>query len=203
MEKQKLDRTIWISVSAILLLLLISGIIYYRYRFNRSRRIIAELQVDSLQSEISGLIGLQQHLKELLSQRNEPVLVPLQDVIRKRLDILNGLLAKEISGKDKYAREYDNMIATIRRDKSEFIASLRQALEASHPAFIQHLQSHGLTDDEIGYACLYTLGLSGKDIGEYINLKRHYNISSEIRRKLGIDEHATNLGPYIRQLLQD
>lgn len=35
-----------------------------------------------------------------------------------------------------------------------------------------------------------------------MQLRRHYNISSEIRSKLGIDEHETNLDIYVRKLLK-
>ena len=41
----------------------------------------------------------------------------------------------------------------------------------------------------------------GKDIGEYIQKKRHYIISHEIRQKLGLDEHDTNISIYLRELL--
>lgn len=34
-------------------------------------------------------------------------------------------------------------------------------------------------------------------------MKRHYITSHEIRKKLGIDEHETNIGLYIRRLMKD
>ena len=34
-------------------------------------------------------------------------------------------------------------------------------------------------------------------------VKRHYVMGSAIRSKLGIDKHETNLGPYVRQLLNE
>ena len=80
--------------------------------------------------------------------------------------------------------------------------STRLAFKASHPKFIQYLEEHNLTDSEINYACLYAIGLRGKEIGEYIQLKRHYHISSDIRKKLGMNEQETNLGIYIRQLMK-
>ena len=67
---------------------------------------------------------------------------------------------------------------------------------------MSYLESKGLSEYEINYVCLYAIGLRGKEVGEYIQLKRHYNISSEIRHKLGINEHETNLGIYIRNLMQ-
>lgn len=81
--------------------------------------------------------------------------------------------------------------------------STRLAFTASHPKFISYLERHRITTDEINYLCLYAIGLRGKEVGEYIQVKRHYNISSEIRKKLGIDEHETNIGLYIRRLLKD
>lgn len=47
------------------------------------------------------------------------------------------------------------------------------------------------------------IGLKGKDIGSYIRKKRHYIYSSEIRKKLGLGEHDTNLGIYLRNLLAE
>ena len=44
--------------------------------------------------------------------------------------------------------------------------------------------------------------MRGKEVGEYIQLRRHYHISSDIRRKLGIDDHETNIGIYIRKLMK-
>jgi hypothetical protein len=67
---------------------------------------------------------------------------------------------------------------------------------------MDYILQKGLTDDEVKYACLYAMGLRGKEIGEYIQLKRHYTMSSTIRRKLGIDEHETNIGLYIRRLME-
>lgn len=80
--------------------------------------------------------------------------------------------------------------------------STRLAFKASHPAFITYLENHGLNENEINYLCLYAIGLKGKEVGAYIELRRHYNISSEIRKKLGIDEHETNIGIYVRKLLR-
>ena len=81
--------------------------------------------------------------------------------------------------------------------------STREAFAVTNPKFIDYLRSHDLTDEEINYLCLYAIGLRGKEVGEYIELKRHYNVSSEIRHKLGIDEHETNLALYIRRLLSE
>lgn len=81
------------------------------------------------------------------------------------------------------------------------MSSTRLAFTGSHPDFIKYLERHNLTEWEIEYCCLYALGLKGKEVGTYIKLRSHYNISSEIREKLGLGETDTNLGIYIRKLL--
>jgi hypothetical protein len=141
-------------------------------------------------------------LNELL-QEQSGLTQSLRRIVKTRLSILNSLLAKEITNVDSYAKPYNKWIESIRKDKDEFKNSTREAFTVSHPKFMNHLVSHGLSIDEINYLCLYALGLRGKDVGEYINLKRHYNVSSEIRKKLGIGEHETNIGLYVRRLMDE
>lgn len=116
--------------------------------------------------------------------------------------MLNALLAKEITNNDSYAKPYNKWIETVRNDKKQFMDSTRLAFAASHPKFMEYLENHGLSTDEINYLCLYAIGLRGKEVGEYMQLKRHYHISSDIRKKLGIDEHQTNIGIYVRKLMK-
>lgn len=161
-----------------------------------------ELETVNLRLEISQLESERDHLKELQQEQSE-LSKPIQKVIKDRLDILNGLLAKEITRNDSYAKSYNNWIETIRNDKKKFMDSTRLAFTASHPKFMEYLKQHGLSTDEINYLCLYAIGLRGKEVGEYIQIKRHYIISHEIRKKLGIDKHETNIGLYIRRLMKN
>ena len=86
-------------------------------------------------------------------------------------------------------------------NREEFIASTISAFQASHPVFMEHLKRCGLTDMELGYCCLYALGLNGKEVGAFTKMSRHYIVNSEIRKKLGLTEQKTNLDKYIQQLL--
>jgi len=124
-------------------------------------------------------------------------------VIRPRLAVLDKVIASHISSDDKFYRSSEEEIDVLMADREEFLRSTKIVFEESHPKFIAYLQDKGLTDWEIGYCCLYTLGLKGKDICEFIQKKRHYIISHEIRQKLGLDEHDTNISIYLRDLLLD
>ena len=124
-------------------------------------------------------------------------------VIRQRLAVLDKVIASRISSDEKTLDAAEEEIDVLMADREAFLRSTKIVFEESHPKFIAYLQDKGLTDWEIGYCCLYTLGLKGKDIGEYIQKKRHYIISHEIRQKLGLDEHDTNISIYLRNLLLD
>lgn len=137
--------------------------------------------------------------KKLKSRPDEKAMA----VIRQRLAVLDKVIASHISSDDKFYRSSEEEIDVLMADREEFLRSTKIVFEESHPKFIAYLQDKGLTDWEIGYCCLYTLGLKGKDIGEFIQKKRHYIISHEIRQKLGLDEHDTNISIYLRTLLLD
>lgn len=208
MEIQDRDRIILGTLCGIFGLVILVGWLYYRGYLSKTKRILAEkenknlrLEQENLRLEIDQLENERDNLKELQKEQSE-LAKPIKDVIKSRLNLLNGLLAKEITNNDRYAEPYNKWIDTVRNDKNKFMDSTRLAFAASHPKFIEHLEQHGLSTDEINYLCLYAIGLRGKEVGEYIKTKRHYIVSHEIRKKLGIDEHETNIGPYIRRLMK-
>lgn len=207
-EIQKRDQLIWYSICCAFALLSVIGVIYYRYRIGKTQRVIAEQENDRLRLEqenlsmrISQLESESENLKNLLSNQKE-LPEPITEAIRIRIEMLNSLLAAQISDNEKYAKPYSAWIDEILKNKDAFMDSTRLAFMASHPRFMNYLEEHGLTEAEQNYLCLYAIGLRGKEIGEYIQLKRHYHISSDIRKKLGIDEHETNIGIYIRKLMK-
>ena len=207
-EIQDRDRIIGGTLCGIFALVILVGWLYYRSYRSKTKRILAEkenknlrLEQENLRLEIDQLENERDNLKELQKEQSE-LAKPIKDVIKSRLDLLNGLLAKEITNNDRYAEPYNKWIDTVRNDQKKFMDSTRLAFAASHPKFMEYLEQHGLSTDEINYLCLYAIGLRGKEVGEYTQMKRHYIVSHEIRKKLGIDEHETNIGPYIRRLMK-
>ena len=71
-----------------------------------------ELEAANLRLEIAQLESERDHLKELQREQSE-LAKPIQKVIKNRLDMLNGLLAKEITRNDSYAEPYNKWIDTI------------------------------------------------------------------------------------------
>lgn len=158
------------------------------------------LATENMKLKISQLESEGEHLKELLTDAK--LSKPILNSIQERIDILNGLLAAKISGNETYSKPYDTWINQITEDKKSFMDSTRLAFRASYPAFMKYLDDHGLTEPELNYVCLYAIGLRGKEISEYIQVKRHYHMSTDIRKKLGLSENDTNLGLHIRNLMK-
>lgn len=158
------------------------------------------LATENMRLRISQLESEGEHLKEMLTSAE--LSKPILDSIQERIGILNGLLAAKISDNDAYSKSSDKWINQIIEDRKSFMDSTRLAFRASHPAFMKYLDEHGLTESELNYVCLYAIGLRGKEIGEYIQVKRHYHTSTDIRKKLGLNEEDTNLGLHIRNLMK-
>lgn len=159
------------------------------------------LAAENLRLKIEQLEDESASFKEILNKRKD-LAKPIEEAIKIRIEMLNGLLAAQITDNNAYAKSYGDWRDKLIQDKDEFMNTTRLAFKASHPRFIEYLEDHGLTESEINYVCLYAIGLRGKEAGEYMQLKRHYHISSDVRKKLGIDEHQTNIGIYIRKLMK-
>lgn len=202
MEIQKRDKILWLSLCVTLLLLIIICYVYYRYRLGKLKFERKSLETENLRLKISQLEDESTALKEILEKREDYLAKPIEDAIKIRIEMLNGLLASQITENDSYAKPYSEWKDKILQDKDEFMNSTRLAFAVSHPKFMEYLYQHGLSIDEINYLCLYAIGLRGKEVGEYMQLKRHYHISSDVRKKLGLDEHQTNIGIYIRKLMK-
>ncbi len=208
------DRIILISLIGLLLVSIITIIVFFRFKLVKADNRLKEQKNKQLQLEkeqqklteenirlqLSEMEAECENLKALF-QTDAEIPVQVSEAIKSRIGILNGLLAEKISGNVAYRKQYEEWVEQIVSDRQAFMDSTRLAFKVSHPKFIEYLESHDLTEAEINYVCLYAIGLRGKEVGEYIQLRRHYNVSSEIRKKLGLDEHQTNIGIYVRKLM--
>lgn len=217
---RKKDHVILIWSIFSMILILASMFFYVRYRHAKSKRTVAELEAeklailkdalennklaaklreDNMRLRIKELEDEQTELRDIL-KRNE-LTDAMRNVVRERLMMLNARLSKDIIEGAGDSGVYDRWIKSIRSDSQKFMQSNQVAFRVSHPGFIKHLEEHDLTNYEINYVCLYALGMLGKEVGEFTKLKGHYNLSTTIRRKLGIDENATALKVYVKNLL--
>lgn len=189
--------------ATIFIILFLTVILWFRTRLkvNRMERAIAEQEMERYKLMYEQMEEERDNLTDLLAQNDE--LEPnVKAAVGKRLELLNKFFTAYITNNTEIDRKANQEIEELLANKETFMVSTKLAFVGSHPKFIKYLEEKGLTEWEINYCCLYALGLKGKEVGTYIRMRSHYNNSSEIREKLGINEHETNLGIYIRKLLK-
>ena len=200
-EKESKIRVILWSALFIAILLAIIVFIRYRLKVNRMEKAIAEQETEKYRLLYLQMEEERDNLTNLLAQSDE--LAPdVKTAVGKRLELLNKFFTAFITNNSDIDRTASKEMEELLANKDTFMVSTKLAFAGSHPKFIKYLEDRGLTDWEISYCCLYALGLKGKEVGSYIKMRSHYNNSSEVREKLGINEHDTNLGIYIRKLLK-
>ena len=176
--------------------------------FLRHKYILSQKEKNLIQEQTEKLQILYEQItyeKECLSETlnlNTTLDKEIQNAIKKRIELLNQILVMEITGNYSKNNLVWNNIDAIINDKESFINTTRLSFEASNPDFISFLKEKNLSEYEIGYCCLYAIGLKGKEIGTYTKNGRYYNVSSDIRAKLGLSSNQTNLSIYIKQLLK-
>lgn len=167
----------------------------------KNRRIEIEKEMRDLNNSLNILRQEYIELKKLKDSKGSNQ--NLDPVIKKRLQIFNGIIASEITQNQQHKMEFENFRDGIWKDKEVFMTSLIEIWTLYNPKFIQRLEESGLTPIEKNFACLFALGLSGKEIGVFLNKSRHYHISSSIRKKLGLKPSDTNINNYLCKLLND
>ena len=189
--------------AAIFIAVLLAIIVYIRYslKINQMDKTLAEQQSEKYRLLYLQMEEERDNLTNLLAESDE--LAPdIKAAVGKRLELLNKFFTAIITNNSNIDKSANREMEQLLANKDRFMVSTKLAFAGSHPKFIKYLEDRGLTDWEISYCCLYALGLKGKEVGSYIKMRSHYNNSSVIRDKLGINEHDTNLGIYIRKLLK-
>lgn len=200
-ERESKKRVLLFATICIILLLGIILWIRTRLKVNRMEKAIAEQEMERYRAMYEQMEEERDNLTNLLAQNDE--LEPdVKTAVGKRLELLNKFFTAYITNNIEIDRKANKEMEELLANKDTFMVSTKLAFAGSHPKFIKYLEERGLTEWEINYCCLYALGLKGKEVGTFIRMRSHYNNSSEVREKLGINEHETNLGIYIRKLLK-
>lgn len=201
-EREKTELIVFLSI--IIVFVLLSICIGIRIRLIARTKQKEHLEVEKEKYRLQCLQIEEElgNLSRLLAQQHE-LSETTQQILAERVSLLNKFFATYIKSYGEPDHTINKEIERLVTDKESFINSNRLSFSGSHPKFIHYLEEKGLTEWEINYCSLYTLGLNGKEIGTYIKMRSHYNQSSIIRDKLGIGEHDTNLGIYLRKLLKE
>lgn len=191
-RKSKNDIVLFGFLAILALITVLAGIRILLAKRTQQMQYYIQLcqQLETERDNLSGLLARNQHLDERT-----------RNTVARRIELLNRFFTAHITNNMEINRNVNKEINNILSHKQEFMASTEQTFSASHPGFIRFLKERELTEWEIQYCCLYAIGLKGKEVGNFIEMRSHYNISSIIRDKLGLTESDTNLGNFLRKLL--
>ena len=201
-EKARNNITILLAVVIVVTILSLLIIARYRLRMKTAESELTKQEKERYMQLYTQMEQERDTLTELMEQ-NKGLDQAARDALLGRITLLNRFFMANITNNSDASRKVDKEIDALLKNKEGFMTSTRMAFAGSHPHFIKHLERCGLNEWEVGYCCLYALGLKGKEVGEYIQMKSHFNNSSDIRKKLGLPEHGTTLGTHIRQLLSE
>ncbi len=194
LEKERSTRSMMLTV--IILTVIVASVAVDRIAISKRK---TEIRNKWLKRDIE---RLEKEKNMLSGMKEEGVLNDeMKMLLEERLNVLNGFITAHISGNCS-EKAYDEL-ERLMSDRNSFIESTRMSFIIGHPRFLIYLKEKGLTDLEIGYCCLNAIGLRGKEIVAYLNSRSYYNASSAIRKKLGLNEHDTNINLYIQKLLKE
>lgn len=159
---------------------------------------IRELEQEDLQRQIYELMLEREELASLETSGKEG-----RRIIAERMQIIDGFVMSDAFNDKVFEHKAAERLKEIIMDRSEFVRQNRLIFNQSSPEFIAYLTDHGLTDLEIEHCCLYAIGMNGKMVTSFTNVKRHYHIGSDVRKKLGLNGHDTNISIYIRNLYKE
>jgi hypothetical protein len=199
-KESKMRIILW---SALFIAILLSIIVFIRYRLkvNRMEKTIAEQETEKYRLLYLQIEEERDNLTNLLAQ-SEEFAPEIKTAVVKRLELLNKFFTAFITNNSDIDRNASKEMEELLANKDTFMASTKLAFAGSHPKFIKYLEEHNLSEQEIEICCLYAIGLKGKDIKAYTNQSRHYHQSADIRHKLGLTESDTNLSIFLRDMLE-
>lgn len=193
-EREKSLKRI-VAILAVMVILLSGAIVLWLDSLMKRNRETYRRQCEMLEYE-------KENLSELL-ERNKEIDSNIRKAVEGRLGIINMFFKAHITEDYDIDKNAIKEMEMLFSDKEQFLKNTMLIIEGSRPKFIAHLRESALTEKEIYFACLYVIGLRGVHIGKYLKTTNIYNISSSIRKKLGIDEYKTNLDKLIKDLYEN
>lgn len=202
LKRARLAYSLTIAILGAILVSILSFHFVKKAKMERTALIHSKLELEVSQKELeTDNAALQAKYEKTLADfiKNSQNSEMLRNQIEQRISMFHKLIASYISH-DGLSKPLETELNTLVADKESLLCSLRNYTTAMYPRMTSFLKEKQLTEREIDICNLYLLGLRGKEIGSYLNISRHYSISSDIRKKVGLTEHDTNIGPHLRQL---
>lgn len=189
--RQTHQRTMLIAAIVILLLLgnLAIYLIRTAWKKTESSLTTLRLQYEDLQKERDALYEAQ--------ERSEMMNDDIRKIVNERLAVLDKVLLGHITSNPVDLKAANQSINELLRNRDEFITSTAKVFASSHPKFVAFLKEHNLSQWEIGYCCLFLMGMYSKDLEPHFSHATSNKYNSIIRNKLGLPLNGPKLKTYL------
>lgn len=180
-------------LGAIVILLLLGwGIIH----FGKKAIERAELSLDNLKQK-SDVLQRERDALEAAHRESEVMNEETRKIVSERLALLDKVLLGHITSNPVDSKAANQSIQDLLSNRDEFLLSTAKVFSASHPKFIAFLKDHHLSQWEIGYCCLFLMGLYSKDIEPHFSRASSNTYNNIIRNKLGLPINGQKLKTYL------
>jgi tetratricopeptide (TPR) repeat protein len=185
--KRENQKRLYISLLSLLVILSISIVI--KYWMERGR-------IKNLNKEFDTLKKVEKHYQDILKIIPESDIANEKEIIKNRLISFSSFME---SPKPDSISKVATQLEMVKRNRDQIVENIAILYGIRYPEFINYLKDFDLSVREIGFCCLYLLGLYTEDIKLIIDRKNIYNINLKIRKKLQIPSNETNLDLWLKK----
>ena len=203
MEKQRFRFNI-IIFAVFLMLLVVVLVVSVCLFIKRIRRDKVENERLSMEKEEleSMMAEAESEKVSLKVMMNEYMGEELRSSIKSRLSRLDRCLAQQMSGS---LDSVHDELKSVLKDKRLFLEDTVSTIMFQHPAFLTYLKKHNLTKPEIAKCCLVLMGVDGKSMASFLEVKEttQRNAMYEIRKKLGLNNESRELKTFLNDKVKE
>ena len=211
--EQTKQRHWWLLICIILIATITYTIVVIRKKKNAE--LMLKKEISDLEIEYKTLISIHQQLKDnnsiteneyiKLQGQLDQMISQVEDngtteqavnILGERLHSLSAFLQTPIP--DSLSKVCDK-VSNLKSSKNYIVDNIGILYALKYPKFVSELRDFGLTSAEIGFCCLYILGLNKYEISNVIGKSSIYNINSGIRKKLTLSSVETNLDIWLKR----
>ena len=195
--RQQRLRISLIAAIAIILLIGFTVTRYFRKAWKKTESNLTDLtqRYDLLKKERDALEAAQKE-SDIMNEE-------ARKMVGERLALLDKVLLGHITSNPVDSKVAEQSIHELLKNKDQFIISTAAVFATSHPKFVAFLKEHELTKWEIGYCCLFLMGLYSKDLEPHFSKASSNNYNKIIRNKLGLPLNGPKLKTYLLETCKE
>lgn len=196
-ENRQQIRRQHLTLYIILLVVAFSVIVITLYLCKKhSEELRLQQKYNELKEEFQYLTNTKEYYKsKIISNVDEETL----KILDRRIIALGTFLSKD---KPDSLSKVADKLEDLTANKNVVTDSIGMLYAIYHPTFVLKLESFGLTASEVGFCCLLMLGLRTSELSQVVNKSNTYNISSQIRSKLKLEQSSGKLANWLNQLFE-